>query len=182
MGDPNFSAANSFQQAVERGAEAIMLAANTGTLDRALQVIQVNRQRLSLLGGDDVYTPKTLQIAGEFAENMVIAIPWHIQDHQDTEFAQIARKLWRSEVNWRTAMAYDATTALIAAIERSPTRIGIQQVLSNPNFSVAGANSQIHFSPSGDRLKGIEIVKIQASDRTSFGYEFKPIPFFTFAP
>ena len=106
---------------------------------------------------------------------MVLAIPWHIQSNSDDEFSQVARKLWGGDVNWRTAMAYDATTALIAAIDRSPSRIGVQEVLSNHNFSTPGANSQIRFSPSGDRIQGIELVKIQASNRNSFDYEFAPI-------
>ena len=175
LSDANFSAADSFQQAMEEGAEVIMLAANTGTLDKALQVVQVNRQRLSLLAGDDVYTPKTLQVGGKLAEDMVLAIPWHIKTNSHTEFVQVARKLWGGDINWRTAMAYDATTALIAAIDRSPTRIGIQEILSNPHFSVPGANSQIRFSPSGDRLSAIQLVKIQASKSDSFGYEFVPV-------
>ena len=95
-----------------------------------------------MLGGDDVYTPKTLQIAGELAEDMVLAIPWHIKSNPDTEFAQDARQLWGGAVNWRTAMAYDAALALIAAIDRSPnpTRISIQKTLSDSDFSTAGAN------------------------------------------
>jgi branched-chain amino acid transport system substrate-binding protein len=39
-----------------------MLAANTETLDKALQVIQINQKKLTLLAGDDVYTAKTLEI------------------------------------------------------------------------------------------------------------------------
>ena len=152
-----------------------MLAANTGTLDRALQVVQVNRQRLSLLGGDDVYTPKTLQVSGEFAEDMVLAIPWHIKSNPDAEFVQTARKLWRGDVNWRTATAYDAASALIAAIDSNPTRIGVQKALSDPDFSIPGAYKQINFAPSGDSLKGVELVKITPSDRKAFDYEFEPI-------
>ncbi|VEP16821.1 putative ABC-type branched-chain amino acid transport system, periplasmic component [Hyella patelloides LEGE 07179] len=177
LSDANFSAADSLEQAIDKGAEVLMLAANTGTLDKALQVIQVNRQRLSLLGGDDVYTPKTLQVAGELAEDMVLAIPWHIKSDRnlETEFANVAGKLWGGEVNWRTAMAYDAAKVLIAAIKRSPTRIGIQKVLSNPNFSAIGACNQIRFFSSGDRFKSMELVKIQPSDRPSWSHEFTPL-------
>ena len=175
LSDANFSAANSLKQAMDKGAEVLMLAANTGTLDKAVQVIQVNHQQLSLLAGDDVYTPKTLEVAGDLAEDMVLAIPWHIKSHSDAEFAQVARKLWGGDINWRTATAYDATIALIAALDRSPSRIGVQEVLSNHNFSTPGANSQIRFSPSGDRIQGIELVKIQASNGNTFDYEFAPI-------
>ena len=179
LSDANFSVADRLEQAIDEGAKVLMLAANTDTLDQALQVIQVNRQRLSLLAGDDVYTPKTLQVAGELAENMVLAIPWHINSNPTAEFAQVATKLWGGAVNWRTAMAYDAAQALIAAIERSPTRIGVQKGLSDPHFFAPGACDQIHFLPSGDRLKQIELVKIQPTalkgDRHSFSYEFTPV-------
>ncbi len=175
LSDANFSAADSFQQAIDWEAEVLMLAANTATLDKALQVVQVNRQRLSLLGGDDVYTPKTLQVAGELGKDMVLAIPWHIDTKSQNNFGQVARQLWGGDVNWRTAMAYDATVALIAALERSPTRIGLQKVLSNPNFSIPGACARVRFLPSGDRLKPIELVSIQVSNRNSFTYEFTPI-------
>ena len=176
LSDPNFSAANSFQQAVAGGAEVIMLAANTGTLDKALQVVEVNHQRLSLLAGDDVYAPKTLQVVGESAQDMVLAIPWHSKNNPNTEFVHNADRLWGGEVNWRTAMAYDAAQALINAIalNPNPTRIAIQKTLADPHFSTAGANGQVHFLPSGDRLKSIELVKVR-SGKGNFNYKFTPI-------
>lgn len=174
MSNANFSAANSFQQAWDAGAETIMLAPNTATLDKALQVIHVNRQRLNLLGGDDVYTPKTLQVAGEKGENLVLAIPWHIRANPNSKFAQTARQIWGGEVNWRTAMAYDATQALIKAIARNPTRIGVQKALANPNFNTSGASDSVRFAASGDRFSDIQLVKMQSS-KNNFGYEFVPI-------
>ena len=176
LADPHFSVSDLWQQAADNGAEAIMLAANTSTLDKALQVVQVNQQRLSLLGGDDVYTPKTLQIAGEAGENMVLAIPWHSRSNPNSNFALVASQLWGGEVNWRSAMAYDATQALIAAIVKSdnPTRLSIQQNLSDPEFTTSGANSQVNFLPSGDRFTNIQLVQMQPGNN-KFGYEFVPI-------
>ena len=177
LSDANFSAADSVSQAMDGGAEAIMLAANTDTLDEALQVTLVNRQRLALLAGDGVYGTKTLQVAGKSAENMVLAIPWHIKANLDGEFAKVSQKLWQGEVNWRTAMAYDATMALIAAIERNPnpTRTDIQKTLAEPNFVASGASKQINFLPSGDRPKQIELVKVRLNSGSSFDYQFVPV-------
>ena len=176
LADPDFDASGHWQQAADSGAEAIMLAANTSTLDKALQVAQVNRQRLSLLGGDDVYTPKTLQIAGATGNDMVLAIPWHSRSNPDSHFASVARQLWGGEVNWRSAMAYDATKALIAAIAQSdkPTRLSVRENLSDPDFTTPGANSQVNFLPSGDRFTNIQLVQMQPSNN-KFGYEFVPI-------
>jgi|GEM_PF-516005 len=176
LSDANFNASDRLEQAITNGAETIMLAANTGTLDRALQVVQVNGRRLSLLGGDDIYTPKTLQIVGSPGEKMVLAIPWHIRNNPDNEFAKTAKQLWGGEVNWRSAMAYDAAQALVAAIKSSPnpTRIGIQKNLSENGFAATGASNLVKFLPSGDRSGKIQLVEMQPSNN-KFGYEFLPI-------
>ena len=175
LSDANFNAADSLEQAENLGAEVIMLAANNDTLNQALQVVQVNRQKLSILGGDDVYTPKTLQVLGESALDLVLAIPWHIKSSPNAEFTQVANKLWQSQVNWRSAMAYDSARALIAAIGHQSSRQGVQKALSDPNFSTFGASEQVDFLPSGDRLKQIELVEVNSSTNSSFGYEFVPI-------
>ncbi|HEY9666803.1 MAG TPA: ABC transporter substrate-binding protein [Coleofasciculaceae cyanobacterium] len=175
LSDPNFNAAQSVNQTIQTGAQALMLAANTGSLDKALQVVQVNGKRLSVLAGDDVYTPKTLELGGLAAENMVLAIPWHILGNPQAAFPKEANQLWGGEVNWRTATAYDAAKALIAGLERNPTRTGVQQALLAPDISAEGAAGAIRFLPSGDRNQGVQLVRIQAGSRTSFGYEFVPI-------
>jgi branched-chain amino acid transport system substrate-binding protein len=153
-----------------------MLAVNTGTLDKAMLVVQVNGKRLKILAGDDVYTPKTLQLGGLAAESMVLAIPWHIGANPQAQFPKAATQLWGGEVNWRTAMAYDAAKALIAGIGRNPTRTGVQQALSASNFSAAGAAGDIKFLASGDRNQTIQLVTIKPGKRTAFGYEFVPLP------
>ena len=177
LSNANFSANDSVSQAIDEGAEVIMLAVNTDTLDKALQVVQVNRQRLNLIGGDAIYNPKTLQVAGESAEDMVLAIPWHIKANSNDEFAKISQDLWKGEVNWRTAMAYDATMSLVTALDRSPnpTRIDVKQVLSEPSFVASGASERVEFLPSGDRLNRIELVKVDSSSNNSFSHEFVPV-------
>jgi branched-chain amino acid transport system substrate-binding protein len=176
LSDPNFNAAQSIDQAIQGGAQVLMLAVDTGTLDKAMLVVQVNGKRLRLLAGDDVYTPKTLQYGGLAAENMVLAIPWHILANPKAEFPNAATQLWGADVNWRTAMAYDAAKALIAGIRRNPTRAGVQQALSSSNFSATGAAGDIKFLSSGDRNQSVQLVTIKPGKRTAFGYEFVPIP------
>lgn len=126
LSDQGFSAARSVKEATERGAQVLMLATNTGELDQALQVVQVNNKRLKILAGDDVYALKTLEVGGQAASGMVVAVPWHIGANSSSQFVRQSRHLWVGDVSWRTALAYDATVALIAAIERAPTRPGVQ--------------------------------------------------------
>lgn len=175
LSDPGFSAARSVKEASDRGADAIMLATNTSELDKALQVVQVNNKRLPLLAGDDVYAPKTLEVGGGAAAGMVVAVPWHIGANANSAFVRQSRQLWIGDVNWRTALAYDATEALIAAIQKSPTRAGVQQALLSPDFSTPGASGNIRFLPSGDRNAPVQLVQIVPGKRSGTGYDFVPL-------
>lgn len=58
-------------------------------------------------------------------------------------------------------MAYDATQALITALKSNPTRTGVYKALSDNNFFAVGASGKIHFSPSGDRLKAVQLVEVR---------------------
>lgn len=173
---PSFSVADNVTQAIKQGAEVLMLAPNSATLDQALQVVQVNDKRLQLFAGDSAYNPKTLELGRSNSVGMVLAVPWHTLGNPQAEFPKAANQLWGREVNWRTAMAYDAAKALIEAIKRNPSRTGVQQALISSDFSATGADGAIQFLPSGDRNRAVQLVKIQPGKRTSFGYEFVPVP------
>ena len=152
-----------------------MLAANNETLDKGMQVVQANQKRLTLLGGDDVYSLKTLEVGREQAMGMVIAVPWHIKADSQSDFPKKSRQLWGGDVSWRTALAYDATKAFIAALATNPTRSGIQQTLLSSEFSPSGASGAIRFLPSGDRNVPVQLVKIVPGNRSRVGYDFEPI-------
>ncbi|WP_414563205.1 MULTISPECIES: ABC transporter substrate-binding protein [unclassified Anabaena] len=175
LSQANFSAAQSLEQAKQQGAKVLMLATNTDTLDKALQVVQLNQKQLSLLGGDDVYTVKTLEIGRDQAVGMVVAVPWHIAGDTTSKFPQESRQLWGGDVSWRTALAYDATVALIVALERNPTRSGVQQALASSDFAALGASGAIRFLPSGDRNAAVQLVQIVTGNRSRTGYDFEPL-------
>jgi branched-chain amino acid transport system substrate-binding protein len=177
LADSTLSARDSLQKAQQQGAEVIMLAANTGTLDKALQVVQSNPKHLPILGGDDVYTPKTLDVCREKGIGMVIAIPWHSLASSSIPFATRARHLWSAEVNWRTVTAYDATQSLVAAFQKlsNPDRSSVSAELASPNFMAQGASSPIRFLPSGDRISPIQLVTIAKGSQSGFGFGFIPI-------
>lgn len=183
VSEKNFSAAKSFKQAINRGAQVLMLGADSSSLDQVLNVVKINSkhrnslgQQLVILAGNQVYSTKTLTVAGKDAEGMVVALPWHPLAKPGSEFPKTADQLWGIDVNWRTAMAYDAVQALSAAIRRNPTRSGVQQELSAPNFFARGAAAPIRFFPSGDRYQPVNLVTIEPSNSSSLDYEFVPIP------
>ena len=170
-----FNPSSSVKQAIAQGAEAIVFATDSTVLDSALDAIAANDGQLPLLGGDSLYKATVLEQAGEQAEGMVVTIPWHILANLDSPFTQSSRQLWKGDVNWRTALAYDALSTLAVAMNAEPTRSGIQQALSARDLQVNGASGEIHFLPSGDRNQALQLVKIEAGDRTGLGYDFVPI-------
>lgn len=170
-----FDASTAVSQAIQQGATILVLLTNTSTLEQALQVIQLNQQRLPLLGGDSLYNPQVLEVGGRNAVDMVVAVPWVLDDNTEAEFVQTSRELWGGDVNWRTAMAYDATIALAEALRTNPTRAGVVEALNTPGFQVDGATGTVQFLPSGDRNRAMQLVQVEPGDTTSFGYQFTAI-------
>ncbi|MGB7708602.1 MAG: ABC transporter substrate-binding protein [Microcoleus sp.] len=178
--DPGFTAKRRVEQAIQRGAEVILLAPNRGSLDKALVVAQANDKRLPLLGGDGIYGDTTLQDGGAVLEGMVVAIAWHVDGTlTSADFRNQSIQCWgTADVNWRTAMSYDAAKALITAIQRQsqPTRTGTQQVLSSTDFFTKGASGTIQFESSGDRRNPpLQLVKVVKAKVPTTGYYFGPV-------
>jgi len=175
LGSPNFNPDNSFKQSIAKGAEVLMLAPNSAVLDHALQVVAVNRRQLPLLGGDSAYTSKTLQVGGANAIDLVLAVPWHLQADPNSQFPRNSAKLWGGDVNWRTALAYDAAKAIATGLKQSSTREGLQKALSNSSFAASGSAGDVQFQPSGDRNSAAILVKVSAGKRSGTGYDFVPV-------
>ncbi len=156
-------------------ANVLMLAPTSGYLDRALEILQVNQGNLPVLGGDEVYSAKTLEKGRDSAVGMIVAIAWDIEVNETgSDFPKRSQKLWgTSSVNWRTISAYDAVQALGKAIEKQtqPTREGVREELSS-NFSTPGALRAVKFLDSGDYDGDIQLVEVvKIGDR----YDFVPL-------
>ncbi|MEN9517559.1 MAG: hypothetical protein RLZZ381_147 [Cyanobacteriota bacterium] len=175
LSENNFNPAQTLKTAQERGAEALVLLTDSTILDKAYLLMQLNNRNLSLLGGDSLYKPQTLEIVGEKAQGLVLAVPWHALGSGNAEFPAAAHRLWGGDVNWRTAMAYDATQVLAKGLAQNPSRSGIQAALSESGFNVSGASGKIKFLKSGDRNAGVQLVEVQPGDRSSYGYDFVPL-------
>jgi eukaryotic-like serine/threonine-protein kinase len=117
-------------------------------------------------------------------EKLIFSIGWHPLNSPNQEFPQQARSLWEEERNTRTASAYDATRAIVKALEmqQEPSREGIQQALSSPDFSAWGATGTIQFnSPyNGDRKNhSSDLVHIVECQKERFGLAFIPVKYAT---
>jgi branched-chain amino acid transport system substrate-binding protein len=170
---PDFNAEAALNMARANGAEALMLAPNSAVFDQMVAVVTANQGALPILAGDSAYKPELLA-TGEAGTGIVLAVPWHILGDPDATFPQAARELWGGDVNWRTAMAYDAVQALAQGIAIAPSRSGLKDALLANTFT-NGTQGEIKFLPSGDRNQAVQLVTIEPGTRTQFGYEFVPV-------
>jgi branched-chain amino acid transport system substrate-binding protein len=176
MADVGFNASTALSQVSTSEVDSIMLAADTSTLDKAQQVIEANSKKLPILAGDDMYSPRVLKAGKDQAAGIVIAVPWHIDGDPKAKFAASSRDFWKADVNWRTALSYDAIQAFSVAMKTiNPTRATIQAALSNPTFQANGSSGPIKFLPSGDRNAPVQLVKILPGNRSGMGFDFIPI-------
>lgn len=134
-------------QVVSQGVDALLLNPSVRRVDKALEIAAANDDRLTLLGNHSLNTYTTLKEGQKDVNGMVLAVPWYPPQSSNL-FTQDAQKLWGGTVNWRTAMAYDATQSIFKAIASGAERQKIQQALANPEFSAQGATTEIGFLPS----------------------------------
>jgi branched-chain amino acid transport system substrate-binding protein len=114
-----------------------------------------------------IYDIRILQEAGSRAKGLIIAMAWHIDANPTSEFVR--------------AMTYDASQALIAALKRNPTRNGVQEALSSPDFQTYGVSDPIRLvSSSGDRIVPVQLVQVEKvpegkKSNSGTGFDFLPV-------
>jgi branched-chain amino acid transport system substrate-binding protein len=173
----NFNPVDVTTQAISSGADALLLAPSIYNVNQAIAVVQANKKRLPLLGNQTMYSFETLQQGLADANGMILSVAWHSGDNTDRVFTEEAQSQWGGDVGWRTAMAYDATKAMVVGLESElkPTRQQLQATLANPDFTFTGATGIVTFLPSGDRnLKGV-LVQVESGNRSGTGYDFVPL-------
>lgn len=170
LSDPAIEITESVNQAMKKGAEVILLTPNSELLDRALLVMNANQKRLPILAGDALYTSRILTELGNLATGMIVAIPAAQTQLENSPFEQQARSVWGKSPQWRSALGYDATQALIAAIQKAPTRNGIRATLSTANFTTIGAVNSVSFTPNGDRETSIALMRVAPTKSGQFSF------------
>lgn len=166
----DFIPSNIPSQAMSKGVDALLLAPSVRKVSKAMEIVTVNQDRLTLLGNHSLNTYTTLKEGQNGVNGMVLAVAWHPQVNNN--FTQNAQQLWGGGVNWRTAMTYDATQTIAEAISLGESRKTIQQALANPKFTAKGATTEVSFLPTGDRnLKG-SLIKIQPGAKSGTGFDF----------
>jgi ABC-type branched-subunit amino acid transport system substrate-binding protein/tRNA A-37 threonylcarbamoyl transferase component Bud32 len=148
------------------------------TSDSAVQVIEyAKRYNYLIVGGDSLDSNKLIKAIAENKAGSVVAIPWHSKSVLNPEFSKQAEKLWGKAENWHSALSYDATRALLAALQKipSPSRVDVQQAIAKTDFKATGSTGVISFKPNGDRLQeNIDLVKVIHNSSTG-EIEFVPL-------
>lgn len=182
----SFNASAAVQLAKEREVNALALFPNSFTRAEAIEVVKANGEfNVPIVAADSVYNEYTLKFGGaEAANNLAIATPWISLNSPNPTFPTEAKNLWGGSVSWRTALAYDATRALITALESLPKqqeltkRIAVKNALADENFSSYGATGEIHFLVNGDRKESrIDFARVVPSKCSPFGYSFIPLDY-----
>jgi branched-chain amino acid transport system substrate-binding protein len=158
-------------RAIAAGADGLLLAPHIDRLDRAIALAQVNQGRISLFSSASLYTFKILEEGGAAFDGLVLPVPWHPDAYPNNAFSANAVRLWGGKVTWRTAGAYDATRAIITALQQKNSRENIQQVLRTPGFAATGTR-EIQFLPTGDREGNPVLVRVEPDPSQPSGYNF----------
>lgn len=156
------------------GADAVVLLPDSATFDQAIAVAQANQGQLPIWAGDAFYRIEALQKGGASLTNATVVVPWHPQK-ADGKFTQASASLWGGDINWRTALSYDAFQVLdSAAATGTQGRVSLGQALAGQGFMATGTTGAISFLPSGDRNSTVLLVKVQPGSRSGTGFDFVP--------
>jgi ABC-type branched-subunit amino acid transport system substrate-binding protein len=153
------------QQAKRSEAEVILLAFSDKVAEIAAIPIVNQSENITILGTDTLYIESVTQTNNP---KLRITVRWHRSNGAKSKFEQESVKLWGTgDVNWRTAMSYDAAVAMVEGLKRSQgnlTRQRLYEELKKRDFSAEGVTAKVEFNDLGDRkpLPGIGVlVKVE---------------------
>jgi branched-chain amino acid transport system substrate-binding protein len=110
------------------------------------------RPELKMLAGASLYKSDTLTNGRENVEGLIIAVPWFGETLQAQPFAKKAYKQWRGDINWRTAISFDATQALIKTLSNNATRDTVLRGLENVSLTASETSGYpLKFTPERER-------------------------------
>ncbi|MHC0068780.1 TIR domain-containing protein [Nostoc sp. UIC 10890] len=178
---PNFSLSQYLEEMKTADALAVFpdgqTVDNNNSFIRVFDVIKDKFAPQLILGGNSLYLMETLnQLKSselELNNRLIIAVDWHPKqlnadykaDPKANVFAMQAETYWYGDVNYRTAMAYEATKILVKMLQSGVRndRSSIKDKLSkfSPENSVV-SDSTVSFD-NGDRKETITRVLVTPS-------------------
>lgn len=157
--EANFSTQLALQEAAKLEANIFLLLPDgleTNSLAKAIEILETDNGKNLMLGGNPLINSKVINNQATQPLKLIVSTFWYPLANSKNKFQQQTKQFWGTNVNGGTAMAYDATLALIEAIKRqtNPTRKGTIEQLREPDFSVSKpATGKITFNTpqNGDR-------------------------------
>ncbi|NJK66019.1 MAG: ABC transporter substrate-binding protein [Microcoleus sp. SU_5_3] len=179
----DFSQPNATAKLTEIAADVLVLLPDSDTVNSAVEVAKINQSRIQIIGGDALYNTDLLKQDGASLNGTIISVPWHFADSKNQNFALSARNLWGIDVNWRSAMSYDAVQVLrmgrsigkITPNSGEAGRVMLAKTLANSDFKVNGATGEVKFLPSGDRNSNVIMLQVVPDTESVTGYDFRPV-------
>ncbi|MBD2298269.1 bifunctional serine/threonine-protein kinase/ABC transporter substrate-binding protein [Nostoc sp. FACHB-190] len=139
----------------QSNADFILLTISDDILQQEIARILRSSGDVIILGGDTSYVNSS-QISEISYGKLVVAVPWHRSNNSLSVIEKESLQLWGTKkISYASAMAYDATQALVEGLKRSGnnlTRKRLYEELSKPNFVVEGAQTKVRFDQNHDRL------------------------------
>jgi branched-chain amino acid transport system substrate-binding protein len=175
----NFSIQQAIAQAKKKKADSLLLATPTKQIDLFIKITKEAKEansQLALFSSPTLYTEETLRQGGASVKDMVLVTPWHPDAFPENPFPSDAKKLWKAQVNWRTAMAYDATKVIIEGLRQSNSnnRQALRDKLHE--IQVCGATDKISFKSTGERNETpVFLIKVAENNKSDTAYDFELI-------
>jgi branched-chain amino acid transport system substrate-binding protein len=164
---------------VKQEVDAIALFPDTETTSVAVALARINTELsgkpLPMLGGDALYSSQTLNDGGSAVNGLILAVPWFAGVQP---YAKQAEQRWLGTVNWRTAASFDATQALLNALETDSTRSSVLQNLNSIDLAAKDTSGKKLTFADGNRREQPVLVKIVSSAKgqpQNFNYRFELI-------
>jgi len=136
---------------LKKQVKAVVVIPSVKTVSIAISLAKENNQQLPFFGvGATLYNPDIIEQGGELLEGLTLEVPFF---NQNSTYSKESEKRWRGKITYRTAGAYDATQALIKALEQAeqPTRGAILEKLRNIELSADEASGQpVKFDRDGN--------------------------------
>jgi branched-chain amino acid transport system substrate-binding protein len=157
--------------ASQSGANSAVMAVSKDKIDIVNSIIQANasaEKPLTLMGGDELYSPTILVEGKDAVKDLVLSVPWRFES--GNQFANEALTLWKGRISWRTAAAYDVTQALVSAMSKDPKREGVHQQLQQ-GIAITGNNTDFQVF---DRVPLVKAVPGK-SGPSGATHQFEPV-------
>lgn len=162
-------------QKLQGQVDALVLFPNTAYVSVAIAVAVANTNQIQLLGGDALYSSDTLTSGSNAIEGLILAVPWFAEG----SYAETAEQRWLGQVNWRTAMSFDATQALINALSDGASRSTLLENLRNTSLpSAETSGDSLQFESTGDRQADpilVQAVKGGKNAPKGTEFSFQPV-------